>query len=191
MTVDLVPGLASGLGLGLGLLLLPALILLSHPPLRIASLTARFAAAAGLALALFAAGIVLAALAGHSPAWADLLAGAMILAGAILSAFTLWTLVCWGFTTSLLLALARSGPAESHENWFREYAGGGYRMFTQDRLGLLLRAGLVREAAGTVRLTGGRARAFARLADLLRRFYGLAQPQPHAPASVGEPPRHD
>ena len=58
------------------------------------------------------------------PGWVDAATGLLLLMTATLAVFTLWTLIAWGFTLSMLLALARGGRRLSVEEWAEEYMNG-------------------------------------------------------------------
>jgi hypothetical protein len=162
------PPIAAGIAAGLSL---PTLImLLSHGPGRVAAPGGRFVVAALLAVA----GWVVWLLALPACPLDDLLASAMIMATALLVGFTLWTLVAWGFTVSLLMTLARADRPLVFDEWVRSYTGGkDVDAFARDRLGLLLRLGLARLDREQVRITAGRGRPLARLVGLLRGVFGV------------------
>src|SRR4051794_11449564 len=100
MPVDFVPSPPVALSL-VACGLLPVLLLaLSHGPAKVAAPGRRFVLAALLAWAAWAAAMVAA-----NPSAVDLLTGGLLLATATLAGFTLWTLVAWGFTVTMLVAL--------------------------------------------------------------------------------------
>ncbi len=162
------PPIAAGLVAGL---VLPALIiLLAHGPWRVAAPGRRFVVAA----VLMVAGWAVALIALPACPAEDLLASAMILATALLVGFTLWTLVAWGFTVSLLMTLARADGPLVFDEWVRRYTGGkDVGAFAHDRLGLLLKLGLARLEGDQVRITPGRGRPLARVVSLLRGVFGV------------------
>ena len=109
-----------------------------------------------------------------SPDPVDVLAGALLLFTALLAGFTLWTLVAWGFTLSMLLTLARSDRPLSLEEWIIRYTNGKpLTAFARDRLGVLFRLGLATSREGRVVMTPHRGRFVARIAGLLRFTLGL------------------
>ena len=115
----------------------------------------------------------LAAMLASSPEWVDLLSGMLLLATATLAGFTLWTLVAWGFTVSMLLALDRAGRPLGR-GWGLAYTRGKpLEAFTRDRLGVLFTLGLAEIRGADVAMTPVRGRAFARFAVALRVLFGL------------------
>jgi hypothetical protein len=157
-------GAAAGLALPL------VLALLSHGPWKVRAPGRRFV----LAALVTAAGWALFLAARRADPPGDLLASAMVLLTAVLAGFTAWTLVAWGFTVSLLMRLAQAGRPLTFEEWVAAYTGGrAVDRFAEDRLSLLLRAGVARLEGGQVRLTPGRGRRLARLVALLRRLFGV------------------
>lgn len=152
-------------------LVLPLVLLgLSHGPWRVAPLGRRFHVAALLVLAGWGTTMLL-----H---WAtlsavDLFAAFCLLAGALLAEFTLWTLVCWGFSITLLLELVRADRPLDRDAWIAAYTGGGtIEQFTHDRLGVLLHHGMARVDDGLLSPTP-RGLVTARLDGLLRLWFGL------------------
>jgi hypothetical protein len=108
------------------------------------------------------------------PDWVDLVAGGLLLATATLVGFTLWTLVAWGFTVSLLLALARADRPVTADEWALAYTRGKpLGAFARDRLGVLFKLGLAELRDGEVVMTPRRGRAFAKSAAALRKLFGL------------------
>jgi hypothetical protein len=105
---------------------------------------------------------------------ADLVASLLIWLTALLVGFSFWSLLAWGFTLSLLTALARAGRPLSFAEWVACYTGGGtVETFARDRLNLLLRAGLARQEGDLIRLTPGWGPRFAWLVDALRFAFGV------------------
>jgi hypothetical protein len=149
---------------------LPVMVLgLSHGPWRIGAPGRRFVfAAAGCWTVWLAAMIAL------GPGAVDLLTGALLLATATIVYFTLWTLVAWGFTLSMLLVLHQSARPMSVDEWAQACTNGKpFEAFARDRLGLLFALGLAEERGGRVAITPGRGRLFARLTGMLRALFGL------------------
>jgi hypothetical protein len=150
--------------------LLPALVLvLSHGPLKVDAPGRRFVLAAGTTWAVWVAAMIATA-----PGAVDLVTGGLLLATATLAGFTLWTLVAWGFTLSMLLALNRAGRPLTVDEWAAAYTRGQpLDAFARDRLGVLLKLGLARVRGDEVVMTPGRGRVMARMTLLLRRLFGL------------------
>jgi hypothetical protein len=153
------------------LMLPPVLATLSHGPWKIAAPGRRFAIAAALCVTGW--GISLALL--DEVALADATAGALILLAAVLAEFTLWTLVAWGFTVSLLAAVARADRELTLDEWAVEYAGGRpIQALARDRLGVLVRFGLATWTNGRAVATKGAGVRTARLVGCLRTLFGLS-----------------
>jgi hypothetical protein len=167
--VDVIPTVPVALSLG-AVALLPVLLLaLSHRPLKVAAPGRRFVLAAALTWGPWLAAMLVAA-----PTAVDLVTGGLLLATATLAGFTLWTLVAWGFTVSMLLALHRADRSLSVDEWVLAYTRGKpLTAFARDRLGVLLKFGLAELSAGEVVMTPRRGRAVAQAARLLREVFGL------------------
>jgi hypothetical protein len=169
MLIDLVPTVPVALSLGACGLLPVVLVALSHGPFRIAAPGRRFVLAAALAWAAWLAAMTVVA-----PGWVDVVAGGLLLATATLAGFTLWTLIAWGFTLSMLLALDRAGRPLSAEEWALAHTRGKpLAAFTRDRLGVLFALGLAEVRGENVVMTAGRGRRVARIAGALRLLFGL------------------
>lgn len=182
MPVDLVPSPPVALSLAACAALPAVLLALSHGPARVAAPGRRFVLAAGLTW-----GGWLAATLAADPAWVDLLTGALLLATATLAGFTLWTLVAWGFTLTMLAALDRAGRPLTVDEWAMAYTGGRpLDAFARDRLGVLLKFGLAELRGGEVVMTPGRGRLFAKGVAALRKLFGLPQCGPLAPRAGGK-----
>jgi hypothetical protein len=92
----------------------------------------------------------------------------------LLAEFTLWTLIVWGFTASMLMSLARAGRPVSCEEWIGDDTDGRtIDVLTLDRLRLLGQLGLAVRQNGRVVMTAGAGLRMARFARLLRLFVGL------------------
>lgn len=169
MPIDFMPSVPVALSLGAVVLLPVLLLLLSHGPLRVSAPGRRFVLAAMLMwVAWLAAMIVVVTDA------VDLITGGLLLATASLASFTLWTLVAWGFTVSMLLALNQAGRPLTVEQWVLAYTRGQtLDAFARDRLGVLLKLGLAELHGNEVVMTSGRGRPFARLTTMLRKLFGL------------------
>lgn len=108
------------------------------------------------------------------PAWPDVVAALLILMGGALAAFTLWSLLAWGFTSSLLLTLSRADKPLTFDDWVARYTrGGDCTVFTRNRLGVLLRFGLARETADGIAPMPGWAAMVGASALCLRSLFGL------------------
>ena len=106
--------------------------------------------------------------------WEDWLAALLILMGGVVAAFTLWSLLAWGFTSSLLLTLSHADAPLTLDAWIARYTrGGDATVFTRNRLGVLLGLGLAREAPDGVRPMPGWAAVVGTTALYLRSFFGL------------------
>jgi hypothetical protein len=82
----------------------------------------------------------------------DVFGGALLLATAILLWHVFWSLLAWGFTLTLLTALARVEQPLTLEQWISAYMqGGDLSGFAHNRLRLLIGSGLV--ASGDDRIT--------------------------------------
>ena len=112
MPIDVAPTLPVALSLASCAFLPLALLALSHGSLKMNAPGKRFVAAAAMAWMTWAVAML-----AVSPVWVDLVTGALLLATASLAGFTLWTLIAWGLTLSMLLALARAGRPLSIEKW--------------------------------------------------------------------------
>jgi hypothetical protein len=111
-----------------------------------------------------------------SPGLVDLISGGLLLATALLAGFTLWTLVAWGFTISILLALNRANSPLTLDEWVLRYTGGKpVEAFARDRLGVLFRLGLAEAQGDQIVMTPSRGRRMARVVGLLRQVFGLPQ----------------
>lgn len=172
--MNLYPGPAIGLALLFGFSIVPMLALLSHGTLRIDSAKQRFLTA--IALCIVAWGICIGAITmmGNTIPWPGILAGSMILFTAIVAFGILWSLICWGFTTSLLAALCSIDGAANRDAWFHAYGGGcSIEDFADDRLSILLGLGIAKTEGASVMLSGKQGRVIATTVLALRRFYGL------------------
>jgi hypothetical protein len=169
VSVDFTPPPAVALAL-LACCLLPVFLLsLSHGALRVAAPGRRFVLAAALAWVAWAGTVTVV-----HPDAVELLTGALLLAAATLAGFTLWTLVAWGFTLSMLLALRRAGRPLTVGEWALAYTRGKpLDAFARDRLGVLLKLGLAELRGGEVVMTPVRGRLFAKAAGVLRQLFGL------------------
>jgi len=169
MNVDFIPSVAIACALAACALLPVLLLALSHGALKVAAPGRRFIIAA-----VFAWGAWLAVLPVTSPDVVDLVTSVLLLATATLAGFTLWTLVAWGFTVSMLLALSRANEPLSVDEWALEYTRGKpIDAFARDRLGVLFKLGLAETHGDAVVMTPIRGRAMASCAGMLRNLFGL------------------
>jgi hypothetical protein len=169
MPIDVVPTQPVSFSLAACAALPLVLIALSHGALRIAAPGRRFLSAAGVTWLAW-----LAAMAVSQAGWVDMVSGFLLLASATLAGFTLWTLIAWGFTLSMLLALYRGGRTLSVEEWMLAHTRGKpIAAFARDRLGVLVRMSLADIRGGRVVMTDRRGRVVARIAAGLRGLFGL------------------
>jgi hypothetical protein len=169
MNIDFLPSASVALSLVACVLLPVFLLCLSHGVLKVAAPGRRFIVAAA-----FTWGAWLASLPATAPNAVDLVTSALLLATATLAGFTLWTLVAWGFTVSMLLALDRTAAPLSVEEWAMEYTRGKpIDAFARDRLGVLFKLGLAEARGDDVVMTPRRGRLFAKCAGVLRTVFGL------------------
>jgi len=170
MPIDFIPTLPVALSLAAVALMLAILLALSHGPIKVAAPGRRFILAAALAWLVWLAAMITSA-----PDAVELVTGGLLLATATLAGFTLWTLVAWGFTLSMLLALHRAGRPLSADEWTLAYTRGKpLDAFARDRLGVLLKLGLAQVRGDEVVMTPGRGRTFARVTVFLRKLFGLS-----------------
>lgn len=168
------PGAATSLALLFGFSIVPVLVVLSHGAVRIDSAKQRLLIAVAFCVIAWAICVSTLMVIGCTTSWPDILAGIMILFTAIVAFGILWSLVCWGFTTSLLAALCAINGAASRDEWFRAYGGGSsIADFADDRLSILLGLGIAKTDGTSVTLSGKAGRVIAFTVHALRRFYGL------------------
>jgi cell division protein FtsW (lipid II flippase) len=103
----------------------------------------------------------------------DVLSGFLLLAGAMLFWNVAWNLLAFGFTLTLLTALARSGRALTRSEWISAYTqGDDLQKFVCNRLHLLIGSGMaVINQRHIVATPLGI--ASARLVRLIRFFFGV------------------
>ena len=148
------------------------LLVLSHGPWKVRAPGRRFVVSAGLTTVLWVGLMIVP----DSPDLADVLSGGLLLATTLLAGFTLWTMVAWGFTVSMLLALNRAGRPLSTTEWALRYTGGKtVEVFARDRLGVLFRLGLAEAQGDQIVMTPDRGRRIACVVGLLRHVFGLPQ----------------
>ena len=169
MPIDFLPSFPVALAIVLCGAAPAVLLALSHGPWRIAGPGRRFLLAAILVWSAW-----LASMAATASGWVDALTGGLLLASVTLAGFTLWTLIAWGFTLSMLLALDGAGRAMTVEDWALAHTRGrSLGAFTRDRLGLLVALGLVEIQGHHVVMTDRRGRVCARVSAGLRRLFGI------------------
>jgi hypothetical protein len=84
----------------------------------------------------------------------DVLGGALLLATAILLCHVFWSLLAWGFTVTLLTALAQAGRPLTLEQWISAYMQGcDLGGFAHNRLRLLIGTGMVTPGDGRIAVT--------------------------------------
>lgn len=111
---------------------------------------------------------------GRPPKLLDLLAGVAVVGAAAIIAFIGWSLIVWGFTLNMLLALAAQGRIAGLPQWASLYTGGQtIQELTSDRIGVLTGARLVERLEGDRWRLNARGRVAARLLRALRFAYGL------------------
>lgn len=158
-----------GIALVAGALLPVLLVVLGHGPWKVAAPGRRFLVAAALLGSMAGVGVLLVPCSG-----CDLVAALLILAGATLVVFVFWTLVAWGFTLTMLRALAAADHALTEEEWIAAVTGGrNLTAFCTDRLSVLERFGCAARVGERVVLTRVTGRRTARLAIACRRLFGL------------------
>jgi hypothetical protein len=169
MTIDFVPSATVAMSLVACVLLPVFLLSMSHGALKVNAPGRRFVLAASLTWLAW-----LATLPATAPDSVELVTSVLLLATATLAGFTLWTLVAWGFTVSMLLALNRSQVPLTVEEWAMEYTRGKpIDAFARDRLGVLFKLGLAETRGDEVVMTPVRGRLFAKGAGALRNLFGL------------------
>jgi hypothetical protein len=167
MDIDFVPTLAVSLSLGACALLPVLLVVISHQPLKVARPGQRFLLAAGLTWVAWMGAMILVA-----PDPVDLVTGGLLLGAATLAGFTLWTLIAWGFTLSMLLVLEQAGRPLTVDEWALAYTNGKpLAAFARDRLGVLFLLGLAQRRGGAVEMSPGRGRLAAGVVVLLRKLF--------------------
>lgn len=150
------------------------LIALSHGPLRVAAPGRRFVVTAALIVILWLIGLFALYDGGQRDAFADVIVAVLLMTGGLLAAFTLWTLIAWGFSVSLLLALSQRGGTLDFTSWVHAYTGGqSLERFAKDRQGVLLRFNLAQANETGLRITPWPGRAVAFVAVALRRLFGI------------------
>jgi len=100
----------------------------------------------------------------------DMFGGALLLLTAILLCHVFWSLLAWGFTVTLLTAIASAAQPLTLEQWISAYMqGGDLGGFARNRLRLLVGSGMMVARNGSVTLT-----SFGLLTACLFRLIRLA-----------------
>ena len=103
----------------------------------------------------------------------DVLGGLFLLGTAMMFCYILFSLLAWGFTLTLLTALVQAGRPLTLKQWAVAYMqGGDLGTFTHNRLKLLVGAGMVITADGSLTPTA-KGVAIARLVKFVRLSTGL------------------
>lgn len=124
-----------------GCLMPVSLVLLGRVSSGLRSPGLRYGATVQGAWLLFLASLIVMALARIPAASIDYLAGAAIMASATIFTFIAWSLIAWGFTLNMLLALSCGKRFVGLDDWIEYYTGGGdIRRLATDRASLLLAA---------------------------------------------------
>ncbi|MBA4033165.1 MAG: hypothetical protein C0480_00975 [Bradyrhizobium sp.] len=167
--MNLLPGPAQTIAICLSLWL-PLLLLGYARFLSIRSAGSRFRIGCVTIVALF--GLACIALPGERQ-FDDVVGGVLLLATAILLVYVFWSLLAWGFTLTLLTALAQAGRPLTEEQWAATYMqGGDLGTFAHNRLKLLLGSGMIVAANGKVSTTA-KGLIVVRLVKLVRFATGL------------------
>lgn len=104
---------------------------------------------------------------------ADVISGLLLLVAAMLFWNVLWSLLAFGFTLTLLTALAQSGQPLTRGQWISAYMqGGDLGKFARNRLQLLLGTGMVTTDQKTITATPFGTIA-AELIRLIRLLFGI------------------
>jgi hypothetical protein len=155
MITDWMPPVALGAAICCGSTMPALLILLGRTSSALQRPGLRYRVSVQAAWLLFLTSLVGFALAGIPIAAIDYIAGVAIMLSATVLAFIAWSLIAWGFTLSMLLALAKQKHVGGLDGWIRHYTGGAdFRRLAADRAAVLLGARLaVTAAANGLRLT--------------------------------------
>ena len=104
----------------------------------------------------------------------SLIAGAAIILTAGLVLYSVWSLACFGFTTTMLISLANAQSPLSPEEWENSYGSGlGMQAFTDDRIRVLQGMQLIRLKGEEVYLSSRIAIWFSRLVQLSFRIFAI------------------
>jgi hypothetical protein len=84
----------------------------------------------------------------------DVLDGLLLLMTAMLLCYVFWALIAWGFTVTLLTAIAGAKQPLTLEQWIAAYTQGGHLSgFAHNRLHLLIGSGLAISRDGSITVT--------------------------------------
>jgi hypothetical protein len=104
----------------------------------------------------------------------DWLAGAAVLGASTLLSFNAWTILAYGVTANMLVALMQAERPLDLDAWADRYSGGrSLNQIFLDRLGHLLLFRLVRRSGDTVSLAPGRGRAATAALAAVNFLFGL------------------
>jgi hypothetical protein len=143
MITDWMPPVALGAAIFCGCAMPLLLILLGRTSSALRRPGPRYRVSVQAAWLLFFAALVGFWLAGIPIGTIDYIAGAAIMLAATVLAFIAWSLIAWGFTLSMLLALAKAKRVARLDDWIRHYTGGAdFRRLAADRAAVLLVARL-------------------------------------------------
>ncbi len=148
--MNILPGPLQTMGIALGAIL--PLILHFYTRIGVFRAAGRlFRAGAITVTALFALACV--ALPGSRDV-GDVFGGVLLLLTAILLCYVFWSLLAWGFTVTLLTAIAGAGKPLTLEQWVSAYMQGGELSgFAHNRLRLLVGSGMVTARDGRITVT--------------------------------------
>lgn len=103
----------------------------------------------------------------------EVFGGALLLGTAMLLWYVAWGLLTWGFTLTLLTALAKDGRPLTLDQWISAYTqGGNLGTFAHNRLHLLIGSGMVISSDGRIAVTP-LGMIMARLVRLIRFATGI------------------
>ena len=104
----------------------------------------------------------------------SVLAGSAILLTAGLFLYSVWSLACFGFTTTMLISISDADSPLPPEQWANSYGGGhGMRAFTNDRIQVLQAMRLIRVQGEHVYLSNRSAFWFSRLVQISFRVFAV------------------
>jgi hypothetical protein len=104
----------------------------------------------------------------------DWLAGAAVLVASTLLSFNAWTILAYGVTSNMLVALMRAERPLDLDAWADRYSGGrSLNQIFVDRLGHLLLFRLAHRAGDSVHIVPGAGRAAAAILAAVNFVFGL------------------
>jgi len=171
MTIpDFVPSHAMTIAFAASAALPLLLILLSHGIIKVRSPGRRFLFAFFISSSL----AILSAIIWPVDDAAEFIAAICLYLAVALATFTIWTLIAWGFTLTMLLTIADAKSPWNREEWVLAYTGGKpIEQLARDRLGLLFMLRLAERSGDSVRILPGRGTLFAYATRFLRRLFGM------------------